>query len=392
MKLFIRSNIVIALFLGAALIGFLVLPAHGESCELIQDAAFQEGFGASWYYGSKFSGGKKREGRVLAYRKIPLPDKVRLIPEGWVGGAGAREHPWDFEEGQHLNYTNQARQVIRELHRHRFVVNHRLEANAPDKLQFAQFNNEGLAPNNPAWDQRLVKRITSDRHGVIRVYYNSRNEIRNAATEQSAKWARDNWPHLLLNQTFKDLPRLRDYERLDLGLSYTVPKLSRLSHWPSAGASMNLKFMFFLREIKDPDKKLFVGMMLQTSNPKLYEPITGIDQFGTVFYRESIAQYGPAPRLNESRTVQREIKSLVREALAKAREKQPALSDNPDDYYLFNFAIGWEGLGHWEAEFELQGLSLKGSVRNPTAADAKGDPATDPANRSKVTLSLQPKA
>jgi hypothetical protein len=376
--------------LGAALIGFLVVSASGESHELIQDTAFQEGFGASWYYGSKFSGDRHREGRVLAYRKIPLPDMVKLIPEGRVGGLGAREHPWDFEEGQHLNYTNETGQVIKELHRHRFVVNHWLEANSPDKLQFAQFNNEGLAPSNPAWNKRLVKRITSDRHGAIRVYYNSKNDIRNAATRQSAQWAHDTWPHLLLNQTFKDLPRLRDYQRLDLGLSYTVTRLSRLSNWPSAGASMNLKFMFFLREIKDPDKKLFVGMMLQTSNPKLYAPFTGIDQFGTVFYRDSITQYGPVPRLNESRTVQREIKSLVREALVKAREKQPELSGDPDDYYLFNFAIGWEGLGHWEAECELRGLSLKGSVRNPVAADSEAAPVTDNAHRSKVSLSLPP--
>ena len=73
-----------------------------------------------------------------------------------------------------------------------------------------------------------VKRITTDRHGTIRLYYNTQNDLRNAATEHTAKWARDTWPHLLLNQTFDTLPRLRDIRRLDLRLDFQVHQLRRL--------------------------------------------------------------------------------------------------------------------------------------------------------------------
>jgi hypothetical protein len=56
--------------------------------------------------------------------------------------------------------------------------------------------------------------------------------------------------------------------------------------------------------------------------------------------------------------IHREITSLIRDALKAAKQKQPTLSADPADYYLFNFTVGWEGLGHWEAECELSQLSL----------------------------------
>ena len=56
----------------------------------------------------------------------------------------------------------------------------------------------------------------------------------------------------------------------------------------------------------------------------------------------------------------------MREALAASAAKQPEkkLSANVDDYYIHLFNIGWEGIGHWDAEAELSGLSLKG-LRKP---------------------------
>lgn len=121
---------------------------------------------------------------------------------------------------------------------------------------------------------------------------------------------------------------------------------------------MNLNFMFFLREVARPDHKLFAGMMLQSSRESNYTPHLGVEQHGTVFYRDSIARYRPRPEIGESCSIAREIKSLIREALAEARRTQPGLSADPDDYYLFNFSLGWEGLGHWEADCEVSDLSL----------------------------------
>jgi hypothetical protein len=43
------------------------------------------------------------------------------------------------------DFTNARGEFVRELHAHRLVVNHVIEANTPEKLQFAQFNNDGVA-------------------------------------------------------------------------------------------------------------------------------------------------------------------------------------------------------------------------------------------------------
>ena len=66
------------------------------------------------------------------------------------------------------------------------------------------------------------------------------------------------------------------------------------------------------------------------------------------------------PELGQKRTVTRDVKAMVRNALHKAHEKQPALSTNPDDYLIANFSIGLEGMGHWETECEISRLKFLG--------------------------------
>jgi len=332
--------------------------------ELLKDTAFAEGFGAAWNYGRKYTRHPtRREGLATEYRDI-APLQVFLIPDGPVKKVGIRQHPWDFEEGVHLNYTDALGNRVRELHAHRLVVNHVIEVNSPDKLQFAQYNGYGQETNTPPRDRRLVKRVTTDRKGTCRLYYNTQNDIRNAATEHTSKWARDTWPHLLLNQSFDALPRLRSLQRLDLSFDYRIYESRRLSPWPGVNrASINWKFMFFLRGTVDPNQRLFVGMMLHSSRESNYKPHVGIDQHGTVFYRDSIAECRSPPGLGEQVSVDVEVMAMIREALKAARKKQPELSADPDDYYLFNFTIGWEGLGHWEADGEVSRLSLIGTPR-----------------------------
>lgn len=327
--------------------------------ELLEDTAFDEGFGAAWNYGRKFTmHPTRREGKATEYRDIS-PWQVFVIPEGPVKKVGMIQHPWDFEEGLHHNYKDRFGNQVRELHAHRLVVNHVIEANSPEKLQFAQYNNHGLKKDDPARDTKLVKRVTTNRDGTCRLYYNTQNDIRNAATEHTSKWVRDTWPHLLLNQSFDTLPKLRDIERLDLRFDYKIHESRRLSTWPGVNrCSINWKFMFFLRGIENPQNKLFVGMMLHSSRESNYRPHVGVDQHGTVFYRDSIAEYRTPPQLGEEVSVDVEVMAMIREALKVAKERQPDLSADPDDYYLFNFTIGWEGLGHWEADGEVSNLSL----------------------------------
>lgn len=117
---------------------------------LLADTAFAEGFGAAFTYGKR-----DEDGMVRSYRDI-APWQVHLIPEGPVKQLdGFKTHPWDFQEGLHHNYTNQRGEYVRELHAHRLVVNHVIEANTREKLQFTQFNNDGLAKDDPQRDTKL---------------------------------------------------------------------------------------------------------------------------------------------------------------------------------------------------------------------------------------------
>ena len=334
--------------------------------ELIEDANFSEGFGAAFIYGSEYTGGRRPPlGEVMAYRDIS-PWQIHLIPDGAVKKIGVKTHPWDFQEGLHHDFTDSRGRHVRELHAHRLVVNHVVEVNSPEKLQFAQFNNYGLTKDDPDRDTKLVKRVTTDRKGALTVYYNSQNEIRNKAIDHSAKWARDTWPHMLVNQRFHDPIALADYETLDFGVTYQVDQMEKLSNWPNAikGAArsgMNLKFMFFLRNQSDLEQKLFVGMMLFTSREKAWTPHLGVEQHGNVFYRESVAPDGEnVPGLGDSRTVKREIKAMIAEALRQGNKKQPALSTNPDKYAIYNFSIGFEGMGHWASEATISDLRFVG--------------------------------
>lgn len=342
-----------------------------DRCELFRDTNFAEGFGAAWSYGSQFSlSSERKEGEVRAYREI-WPWQVHVIPEGPVSQVGLRSHPWDFEEGGHLNVTNARGEFIPELHAKKLVANHVVEVNTPEKLQFAQFNNDGLADNDPMRNTKLIKRVTTDRRGTVTLAYNSLNEIRNVATGYSAQFALDIWPHFLLVQNFPHLPKLRDYERLEFSLSWQVTKLKQLSEWPSGipGAAMpdmNLQCYFLLREIAHPERVLWVGLLQHPSNPKHGFLHTSVDQWDAVMHREPFLVNGETASVGQRHTYRRELKTLVREALAAAAAKHPEkqLSSRADDYYLHLFNLGWEGIGHWQAEAKLSELSLKG-ILNP---------------------------
>ena len=150
-----------------------------------------------------------------------------------------------------------------------------------------------------------------------------------------------------------------------------MTKLKQISDWPAGlpGAAMpdmNLQFYFLLREIAHPERVLWVGLLQHPSNPKHGFIHTSVDQWDIVMHREPFLVDGKTASVGQRHTYQRELKTLVREALAASAAKQPEkkLSANADDYYIHLFNIGWEGIGHWDAEAELSGLSLKG-LRKP---------------------------
>ena len=107
--------------------------------ELFRDTAFAEGFGQARNLGVFDSSGNTA--RLTGYRDI-APFQVYLIPEGPVRSGDTRTHPWEFEEGFHVDFVDESGKRVAELFEHRLAVNHTIETNTADSLQFAQFNKD----------------------------------------------------------------------------------------------------------------------------------------------------------------------------------------------------------------------------------------------------------
>ena len=73
--------------------------------ELFRDTAFAEGFGQARNLG--VFDGSGNTPRLTGYRDI-APFQVHLIPEGPVRSGDTRVHPWEFEEGLHLDFVDES--------------------------------------------------------------------------------------------------------------------------------------------------------------------------------------------------------------------------------------------------------------------------------------------
>lgn len=174
-------------------------------------------------------------------------------------------------------------------------------------------------------------------------------------------YAYDIWPHLLLWQNLPEETRSTDFERIDLTFTVTVMSQAELSNWLDS-REMCLMFYFLLRDEEMPEHRLmWVGMMVQSSNPENYHEHIGREQYGVVFYRDTITRYGQPLKFNEPRTISLDVKQLIRQAIGKLDTVGGNLSRNADAYSLRVFNFGWEALGHWESEIVLSGLALIGS-------------------------------
>lgn len=329
-------------------------PNAGEGKDLLDDTGFARGFGVGGWATVAMS--------PLAARPIPND----ALPKAW-----------EFGEGAHRNFTDASGKHVDALYEHLLVVNQVLQANRPDCLAFAQYNNYGLSPRDPRFGTRLVKRVESDRHGAIRLYYNTKNEIRNVATAYAPQYADDLWPHLLLWQTLRQQPRLADWSRIDLNFTVTVVSQTALSDWLPSREMCLMLYVMLKDERAKEHHSLWVGLMVQSSNAdKNYREHIGREQHGDVFYRDTITNDGPPPVVGKPREVSLDVKALTRKAIARFDDVGAHLSRDPDAYSMQVFNFGWEALGHWESEIKLSGLSLRGHL-------PAGDRNAGPANRPK---------
>ena len=340
-----------------------------EPVEILQDTKFANGYGAEWYYGAVYDpANNMRKGECLAYQDIS-PDIIYLIPDGDVDTADGSNKYWQFEEGEHKNFTDDFGNFVSELHQHRLCVNHVIDENTLNALVISQYNNYGLKEGDPSYNKKLVKKVSSDKNGTIKFYYNTQNDIRNAAYQYGAKFANDSWPHLLFHQNFNEDYDMAQFERIEVSMDLTLLKANQLSKWPEdsgiqdavSKSEASIQGFFYLRLKSNPSVGVFVGLKLFTTLPEYYAPILSVDQWGQGFYRTNPEQFGGVLELGKKKTIKFDLKELTAQAIKEARRRPgPMKETKPDDYQISFFQLGWENMGQWECEHELSNLSAIG--------------------------------
>lgn len=338
--------------------------------QILKDTEFACGFGAEWSYGKSYSiDSSQKKGFVTDYQKIPFP--IYLIPYGTTDEYSEDEIYWAFEEGYHEKFTDRFGQYVERLYQHELCINHKIITNSPDCLEFVQYNNYGLAKDDPLYDTRLVKRIKTDKKGTVSVYYDNANDIRNAAYAFSPQFGRDTWPHLLLHQNLKESVDISLFESIYVSFNMHILSCKQMSLWPDDGTVTKpyslpvgaVNAFFYIKE-KGGGSSMFAGHNIFATNKTVQNRFIGLDQYGTVFYRETTEEYGGIPQIGDRVTVRYELRSLIKRALAEASARDPRFRNKtPDDYTIEFFQTGWENMGVWRGEFVLSGLSCEGKPK-----------------------------
>lgn len=347
-----------------------ILAGEETAVDIIKDTQFAKGFGAEWAYGFMYSEDTMlRKGSVLAYQDI-RPYTINLIPFGDAEENSEDDIYWEFEEGAHKNYVDEFGQQVAELHEHRLCVTGQVVENTDDCLMVEQYNNYGLSEGGAGWNTTLVKRVSTDKNGTIGFYYNTQNEVRNAAYAYSAEFAEDTWPHLLFHQNFKSDYDLADFSRIEVQFDLLVQQADQLSGWPDdapevptpkSPSEASLQGYFFCRSKSDPGVGFFVGLNLFSTRSENQALHVSADQHGNAFYRDGTAQYGGPVEIGQPTTIQYELKEMINDALYQfGKRNSPLKGTAADNYTLSFFQIGWENMGHWECAHELSNLSVTG--------------------------------
>lgn len=338
--------------------------------EILQDTSFSAGFGAEWSYGRVYSiDSDNKKGFVTRYQKTPTP--IYLIPYGTVEEYSEDEIYWAFEEGYHEKFTDEFGEYVKRLYEHELCINHKVLENTDDCLTFVQYNNYKLDQADPLYDTRLVKRISTNKQGVLSVYYDNSNDIRNAAYAFSGEFGRDTWPHLLVHQNLKESVRLDQFSTVDVSFTLDIKSCEQMSTWPDDGTVSEphsqavgaVNAFFYIRDTQG-GPSMFVGHNVFATNTTVQNNYIGNDQYGTIFFRETTALYGGIPGVGDKVTVQYELRAMIQRAINAAKSLDSGfIGKTPDDYTIEFFQLGWENMGVWKGEFELSGLSCAGTVK-----------------------------
>lgn len=345
-------------------------PVGAVSVSMLMDTKFAKGFGAAWVYGLTFSDNTQlKKGNVLTYRDIS-PYQINLIPFGNVNDYSENDIYWEFEEGNHKNFTDKYGKWVTELFEHKLCVNASVKENTSSSLIVEQFNNYGLDSNDPKYNKSLVKRITTNKNGTIGFYFNSKNDIRNAAYAYGAEFANDIWPHLYFHQNFRKDYDVALFSRIDVNFNVLIKKVNQIDTWPDNDTSItapkskseaSLQGFFFCRLKTSRTQGFFVGMNIYSSREENQQLTVSADQYGQAFYRTTPLEFGGKVALGKTASISYDLKEMIVDALEQIKKRPgPLRTTKADDYEISFLQIGWENMGNWECEYELSNLSTVG--------------------------------
>jgi hypothetical protein len=311
-----------------------------KSYELLKDTEFAAGFSAKWPAKS-------------------LKGEAKAIPDGIEEGKS-----WYLFEGVHRDYEDEFGEHMADLQEHRLTVNHEMEENSPSCLRLAQYNNYKLASDDPNRNKRLIRRLESNKQGTLQLYFNTANEIRNAAINYTPPWAHDCWPHYLIIQDPSAPLPLVGVDKVIVSFSFQVLQSNQLSTWPtglpeSHESDITIPSYIKLQHREHPDQHIYVGTMLFSNHPHQMNPVIAREQVGVVFYRRLPDDWKDFPAIGEKRRAQFDVKQLLREAITRFERIGADLCIDPDAYDIVSVNFGWEIIGHWESELVLSDISVR---------------------------------
>lgn len=323
--------------------------------ELIQDREFTKGLRAAWsgasWTGDTLKNGLPpglRLGDITSYIKPPKGYSVHTWPD--KGAPVDKGKYWNLTEGLHKGPMEIAPDIQladgEDLAIYRMEINAELRDNSHSRLRIESMNKLSGTP-------QLIRGFDSNRHGTLMIYGNTKNEIRNVATDNSSKWAYDTWPHYLVGQNFRQLIDLGRYDSMNFTAEVDVPRVKQSDGWPGGWKNATLYVSALLRRKSNPFACLFLVRTLYTDYPPSYRENIGADQFGQGLFNSKTDNplvIGAAPSHIE-------IDYIA--ALIAAKALNPAIGD-PQDYYLVGVGFGWEFVGYYEFASRFAHVSLMG--------------------------------
>ncbi len=342
------------------------LKQEAKPIELLQDREFTKGLRAEWS-GASWTGDANRNGLPADLR---LGDITRYVtpPKGYRihtwpdhGAPVDKGKYWSLTEGLHKGPMEIAPDIHladgEDLAIYRMEINAELRENTHSRLRIESVNRLSGKP-------LVMHGFDSNRHGTLVIYGNTKNEIRNVATDNSPKWAYDTWPHYLVGQNFKQLVDMGRFSCLKFTADVDVPRAKQLDGWLGSWKNASLYVCVILRRTANPFACLFLVQNLYTDYPPSYRENIGVDQFGQGLFiskTDKPLDIGAPPRHIEVDFIT---------SLRSAKALNPAVGD-PQDYYLASAGFGWEFVGYYNfasrfSKVSLVGTPTPGSLTIPT--------------------------